>query len=66
MVVIQLINLDIAQILVKLLMNLHHADTNEGFAQDAVCILSQVVSIEMLLEISTRFQSRVQSSFSRV
>jgi len=43
MIVIQLINLDVTQILVKFLMNLHHTDTNEGFTQDAVCILSQVV-----------------------
>ncbi|XP_014480717.1 PREDICTED: cytosolic carboxypeptidase 1-like isoform X2 [Dinoponera quadriceps] len=44
MAVIQLVNLGITQVLVKLLINLQHADTitNEMLTQDILCILGQV------------------------
>lgn len=47
MAVIQLINLGITQVLVKLLINLQHADTitNEMLTQDVLCILGQVIPV---------------------
>lgn len=45
MAVIQLINLGITQVLVKLLINLQHADTitSEVLTQDILWILGQVI-----------------------
>lgn len=52
MAVIQLINLGITQVLVKLLINLQHADTitSEVLTQDILWILGQVIFTDDALQ----------------
>lgn len=52
MAVIQLINLGITQVLVKLLINLQHADTitNEMLTQDILSILGQVIPVSFKID----------------
>lgn len=60
MAVIQLINLGITQVLVKLLINLQHADTitNEILTQDILSILGQVIPV------GSKMDTRIHTVFS--
>lgn len=57
MAVMQLINLGITQVLVKLLVNLQHADTisSEVLTQEVLWLLGQVIYIVLPFTVSFNF-----------
>lgn len=57
MAVMQLINLGITQVLVKLLVNLQHADTisSEVLTQEVLWLLGQVIYIVVPFTVSFNF-----------